>query len=372
MITASPTTFQKTFGMELSMNGVDAQLDWVFVNADRARQLYGNQGVHNAAIWIASLHPRALEYLEQAPILALAASFGGKADSKQERAYLAMNLKPLFDRGEKLKTIMKAFHVEFPLRAISATAIRPGVWGVLKAISKHVPASTISQSIPADKSRHATWLGGLAAIFDVLQRRDPNHAANGEVLSWAMKVLPHRAAEIEAARLDEVADFLICNRGDWNGRWSWDRVIRETAAWHEALANANIDRINDGRYDEEVDYGAFPREASYSGFTFHALQSLRALIVEGKAMRHCVASYHRDILSGRARVYSIRKGGDRVATLELNFVTRQNEEGVTTSRSIRVAQIKGPCNAPVAVEVEDAAKWLARDTMIQIRQAKTA
>src|SRR3546814_1352876 len=40
----------------------------------RAVGLYVNQALHPAATLIAALHPRAVEYLEQAPILALAAT----------------------------------------------------------------------------------------------------------------------------------------------------------------------------------------------------------------------------------------------------------------------------------------------------------
>lgn len=318
-----PGYIQKTFGMELSMTGVNCEQDWVFVNTDKAQRLYGNQGMHTVAIWIAALHPRAYEYLEQAPVLALAASFGGKADKRSDRAYIAMNLQPMIQRGEKLKTVLKAFRLAYPLRLISATAIRPGNWSIISKLSQHVPPSTISQSLPKDKKKHDAWLSALGLLEATLARRDADHPQNVEILRWAVselgkttRILDRRMMQDGSA--DHLADFLICNREEWNAKWSWDRLVREAAIWRDALANADIDRLKSGEYDKEVHYGQFPHEGAVEGgYTFHALRSLRALIVEGKAMRHCVASYHRDICSGRARIYSVRNGGKRVATLEL-------------------------------------------------------
>jgi hypothetical protein len=43
-------------------------------------------------------------------------------------------------------------------------------------------------------------------------------------------------------------------------------------------------------------------------------EGLRA---EGAAMHHCVASYWRNVVNGKSRIYSIRENGSRVATLEV-------------------------------------------------------
>lgn len=342
----------KALALELSLNGVLPFDDWVSVNTRQAEAMFGNQGVQPAAMWLATLHPRAFEYLEQAPILALAASFGGKASSRSERAYVAMNFKPLIERGSRLRDVMSAYRVAYPLRGISAKAIRPGVWSVIQAITKLVDPSTISQSVPSEPTRHKHWLGDLDILWTAMQRRAPDEQANGAILRWAMLALcRHRRVADHGVPADQIADFLICNRDQWNSRWTWDRLIRETEAWHEALANAQIDRINDGTYDTDVAYGAFPSEVALSGFDFHALRSLRALVVEGKAMHHCVASYHRDIQSGLARIYSVRKDGRRLATVEFSHV----RAGVW-----RAVQIKGPCNARPAKDVTAAADRFAR------------
>lgn len=329
-------------GPELARSGLIRNDDWIEDHVQRAVALFPNQGLHVAATLLASLHPRAIDYLEQAPVLALAASFGVKLDRKRDRAYVAMNFLPVVNDGRRLRDAMAAFRVAYPLRAVSGNALRPGVWNVLQAITKLVDPSSISQAIPSEPTKHLHWLGGLEALWATLNRRG---VSDPSMLRWAMLALSRRNLLEYAHGTDpaQIADFLICNRETFNPRWTWERIVRETAQWHEALANAQIDQINDGKYDAEVDYGLFPDEASVGGYEFHALRSLRALIVEGKAMHHCVASYYRDIQSGRCRIYSVRKDGRRVATAE-----------VSAHPTIRIAQLKGVCNAAPAKAVRAA------------------
>lgn len=363
-MTAGPekTGIDKALALELSMNGVLPFDDWVSVNTRKAQAMFGNQGVQPGAIWLSALHPRALDYLEQAPVLVLAATFGGKASSRSERAYVAMNFRPLVERGARLKDVMKAYRVAYPLRAISPKAIRPGVWGVLQAITRLVDPSTISQSIPDVATRHLHWLGDLDVLWSELQRRAPDEKANGAILRWAMLALSRAIAAKEpvGSECGELADFLICNRDQFNTRWTWRKLIDESAAWHEALANAQIDRINDGTYDTDVAYRGFPTEVALSGFEFHALRSLRALVVEGKAMHHCVASYHPDIQSGRARIYSVRKDGKRLATVEFAATAKHNPRAPGGGGPYwKPVQIKGVCNARPPAQIIAAASLFA-------------
>lgn len=275
------------------------------------------------------------------------------ATARQMREDMGLPPSPwlLIERGARLRDVMSAFRVAYPLRAISAKAIRPGVWGVIQAITRLVDPSTISQSIPAVPTRHLHWLGDLDILWTALQRRAPDEKTNGAILRWAMLALSrHPRVADHNVPADQIADFLICNGDQWNSRWTWDRLIRETEAWHEALANAQIDRINDGKYDTDVAYGAFPSEVTLGGFDFHALRSLRALVVEGKAMHHCVASYYRDIQTGRARIYSVRKDGRRLATVEFASLPGR----------VRAVQVKGVCNARPSKDVFTAADKFAR------------
>lgn len=328
----------------------------------RAVGLYVNQAMHPAATLLAAIHPRAVEYLEQAPVLTIAATYGARIEKKQERAFVAMNFTPLMERGAKLRDVMATYRMAVPLRAVSGNAIRPGVWPVLKAISELVDPSSIAQAIPTDPTKHMFWLGDVADLWDVFDRRWNRVAEDSyraDVLRWAMLAVSRAETgkrfvqrniydRADVATAHEVADFLIAERARFNARWTWERMIQETRDWHEAIQNAKLDKIDDGRLDAEIDYGRFPVEHEAEGFTFHALRSLRALIIEGRAMHHCVSSYYPDVVNGRCRIYSIRKDGRRVATAEyLAFP------------AARAVQIKGPCNAGVSDAVRKAADAMA-------------
>lgn len=333
----------------------------------RAVGLYVNQALHPAATLLAALHPRAVEYLEQAPILAMAATFGGKIEKKQERAYVAMNFAPLMDRGVKLRDLMATYRVAYQLRAVSGNAIRPGAWPVLKRISELVDPSSIAQAIPADPKKHMFWLNDLTDLWNILERRLQFRAElHGPILRWAMfaiaraekgkrfpkddvyRDLPARGPHTATA--GEIADFLIAEHTRFNPRWTWERMIQETRDWHEAIANANLDTVDDGRMDVEIDYGrTFPAEIEVDGFQFHALRSLRALIIEGRTMHHCVSSYYPDVVAGRCRIYSVRKDGKRIATVEF-----------LAFPAARAVQVKGPCNISPGEAVHKAADRLAK------------
>lgn len=351
---------------ELARGGYLKNDGWVEAHVARAVRLYVNQALHPAATLIAALHPRAVEYLEQAPILALAATYGGKIEKKQERAFVAMNFAPLMDRGVKLRDLMTTYRVAYQLRAVSGNAIRPGAWTVLQRITELVDPSSIAQAIPADPTKHMFWLNDLVELWAILERRMAfRRELLGPVLRWAMfaiaraksgkrfpkdevyRDLPARGPD--TATPGEIADFLIAEQARFNPRWSWERMIQETRDWHEAIQNAQLDKADDGRMDVEIDYGAFPAEATVDGFDFHALRSLRALIIEGRAMHHCVSSYYPDVVAGRCRIYSIRKDGKRIATAEL-----------LAFPNARAVQVKGVCNVHPGADAVKAADRFAR------------
>ena len=84
------------------------------------------------------------------------------------------------------------------------------------------------------------------------------------------------------------------------------------------------------------------------GYRFVALRSAAEVTVEGAAMHHCVASYVPDMVSGRCRLYSIRKREKRIATLEL-------KQGYGNALWVS-GQIKGPCNSRVSAKTNSAVR----------------
>ena len=68
-------------------------------------------------------------------------------------------------------------------------------------------------------------------------------------------------------------------------------------------------------------------------------------------MHHCVGTYSDRVLRGDLYVYSIRRNGERVATLALG---RDNGQ-------VHLEQIRGSCNTePPKATVTTVLRWLAR------------
>jgi hypothetical protein len=56
------------------------------------------------------------------------------------------------------------------------------------------------------------------------------------------------------------------------------------------------------------------------GFDFVPLRTVKDVIDEALAMKHCLRWYGHDLASGTCRLWSLQKGGVRVATLELGMM----------------------------------------------------
>jgi PcfJ-like protein len=115
-----------------------------------------------------------------------------------------------------------------------------------------------------------------------------------------------------------------------------------SADWHEAVAN-NLDGSN----------SAFPNPwypaARLGDYEILPIEDAASLYREGTAMHHCVGTYGDQVQLGSTYIYSIRRNGERVATLAL---------GRDGGRAY-LDQIRGPCNTdPPKTIVGVARRWL--------------
>jgi hypothetical protein len=93
------------------------------------------------------------------------------------------------------------------------------------------------------------------------------------------------------------------------------------------------------------------RPAHVCGYDFVPLMSAEQIVEEASAMNNCVRTYGDSVAHNLARLWSIRRQGERVATLSIEV---GNSDPLPT-----VGQVKGWANGPVPVEVSWAARqWL--------------
>lgn len=127
-------------------------------------------------------------------------------------------------------------------------------------------------------------------------------------------------------------------------------VTALTHEWHEAVAS----NMTGPSYE-------FPEPWAQPGtignYEIVPITDNADLYREGNAMHHCVGTYGELVREGRCYIYSLRKDGARVATIELfQFDGR-----------VDLGQIRGPCNRSVPREIALAVqKWLKSQKTFQL------
>lgn len=318
----------------------------------RVKKAVPNRGLTWLAALAAKQHPYAIEYIEQAPVLVLAATFGRPlrgSISKEQFAYIAGRFRRI--EGMKLKDAMKEFHLPYPLRKLRSTAVAVSYAEVIWSL-RSVRPSTLSQAIPDNVAQQQIWLRTLKAVRGRQKWRSgtlPEGALHWFVSALGVAVRESKGREILSSANDLVDLFVS---GRFNPVWTFEEAVTAHRLWAADVAKRDSLKSFFATYgvdlDHEVDFAPQPNDlAFFDGMDVVPLRSGEALIAEGALMRHCVSTYMRDILAGRSCIYSIQKNGKRVATLELSSGDRPV-----------LKQLKGPCNAKVAPEVESVAQKL--------------
>lgn len=144
--------------------------------------------------------------------------------------------------------------------------------------------------------------------------------------------------------------------------WAW--FMRQQQAWHQIAAQRAKANVKQEVWESRLG------EVEVRGYQVVPLTTAHDLIDEGKDMHHCVGSYTRNCLEGRSRIFSIRKDGVKLATLEI--VRRLPEDVGLLPGDIRdkmqfvngvqftVNQVRGHCNAEVSDTLKGVAKEVAK------------
>jgi len=343
-------------GPEMVREGLFQNQDWVVDHSDKAVKLFANQGMHVAATVMAASSFHGFTYVEQCPALVLAAAQGSKLHRASERQQLARWWRAKIEDGPKLRDLMGAYGLAYPIRKLPGHALSPDKLKVVKALSKKVDPSTLAQSIPTKYV--AGWLRATAVWMDSMRR----YGDEAKLLDWAVIALSRSAPEesrMAGARLfdtaSEVADFANARGQSFDTRWTWVQASVASAKWHSDIQKMRHEEAFFSRFglrfDEAINYAPFPDETTVGDLIFVPLKSGQALFEEGQAMHHCVGTYSSAVIDGRSRIYGIRKGDRRLATLELND-------------RAEMVQIKAYCNAAPTPNVVNAAKAFVRAVFV--------
>jgi hypothetical protein len=67
---------------------------------------------------MANAHRYAIDYIEQAPVIVLAATAGNGHPQSSEQAFLQEQLSKMCERGNQLRDVMRAYGLPLPLRLL--------------------------------------------------------------------------------------------------------------------------------------------------------------------------------------------------------------------------------------------------------------
>lgn len=189
--------------------------------------------------------------------------------------------------------------------------------------------------------------------------------AKAERLPHVIKAFSLRAAQAGAqAACDELELLRDYIRSSEMGVWqqmpaapNWGQLMRAQRDWHEL-----VERKQNGSALEWVSH--LPESVSEeSGYEAKALVSGYELLLEGKAMHHCVSSYAKACHDKGTRIFSITRDGARFGTLEL---TPDAKDPTLHA----VGQFKGLCNA--AIEPPDAWAFASQIASLYTEAARRA
>jgi hypothetical protein len=296
----------------------------------------------------AAVSRRALQLTETFPVLAMAIysqlwflGWHAGADWYQkvrpdlvERRTLAAHL---VDHGARLRDVAAVMNIPMMLRHI-----KPGVAHLASEVFCQHPE--LLNSMPDTTPAQRIWLGEVHWAARV----------NSDFGVWTAKhvsEIPGRRDQEVGAVLSDLADW-ACAEGPsqqfitrpFSPSMSLKTVTMLSAQWHEAVASHMTGP------DLALPPPWYPA-AKVGDLEIVPIEDSGELYREGAAMHHCVGTYADDVRAGWLYVYSVRRDGERVATLAL---ARDR-----TGTKAQLYQLRGPCNAEPSQAIASAVqRWL--------------
>ena len=253
----------------------------------------------------------------------------------------------LVNRGARLRDVAGAMNIPVALRRV-----QPGVAHWVQDVFCRHPE--LVAFMPATTWQQRIW---LLLVNWVDKKVDADFAVRA---ARHVSEIPGRNCLTVCNFLSDIADWACPFKGagrefitrPFVSSMSLKTAIELSADWHEAVAS-NLEGPN----------AAFPAPwlppAKIGDYEILPIEDAAALYREGHAMHHCAGTYRDRVLSGELYVYSIRRNGERTATLALH---RYNNRATIT-------QLRGACNSePPKAITAMVLRWLRAQQPLPMRQ----
>jgi hypothetical protein len=245
----------------------------------------------------------------------------------------------LVDRGARLRDVAGVMGIPMALRRIKPGAAH---W-VTDLFCRH---PEFLNFMPDTTPRQRIWL----LVVNGAQWVDD------EFSKWAARHVPQirgRTGREVGNFLADIADWASAGTAPDAGREFVTRPFTQSmslttatelsADWHEAVAN------NLANGPDAIFPAPWCPPAKLGDYEILPIEDAATLYREGTAMHHCIGTYSRRVLAGELCIYSVRRNGERAATLAL----------LKHDGSVYLEQIRGACNSepPMAI-ITMVRRWL--------------
>jgi hypothetical protein len=329
------------------------------VKAARRFAFYDRERIYRAA----AVSRNAMQLTETFPLLALAIYTDLRLVECEEGqhggfVYLETNgdackneARRLVDRGARLREVAAAMGIPMALRCI-----KPGVAYLVRHLWSTKQLELL-RFIPETTPRQGIW---LRAIKWAEEKRN-----SYEFIAWAAKHVPEipgRWNEVEAT-LSDIADWArqrnVFGARPFVASMSLNTVTALSAEWHENVTT------NESSGPDSVFPAPWHPATKIGDYEIVPIEDSASLSREGAAMHHCVGTYNDDVLNGALCIYSIRRDGERIATLALRRhgnLQKTLRTGRCVDGETYVSQIRGRCNAaPPQSVITMVRRWLKQE-----------
>ncbi|MEL6872304.1 MAG: PcfJ domain-containing protein, partial [Pseudomonadota bacterium] len=185
----------------------------------------------------------------------------------------------------------------------------------------------------------ASWVARQLGFYGGQGTHDLQPVQIMALFAWASQAREHRAGQLVERR--------------WNDRMGLPAACDAASDWLDAVSE-DVVLGNGGLVDCWLAGGRA------AGYRFVPLRSRQELLEEADVMDSCVGDYAHALAVGRCRLFSVRRGSQRVATLEVQPHDFHPGKPVVT-------QLRGPGNEDVPDRVWAAVfTWLGRQASFDL------
>ena len=265
--------------------------------------------------------------------------------SKRGTAASRLNATALIESGAQLKSVARALDLPMWLRRLPPEAF--------VALANDVPKSEgfgrrIASRMPTSPRESAFWL--TSVLF-------AEQACNEDFAIWlaeqnvfadrgdAEKLIAVVAAYAWFSTNPETAAHKLIVVS-WRPEIAFDTALCAAKSWFNRLRL--VLQLPPGVVSDP-----WLKPGAANGYTFEPLLGHPDILTEAQTMQNCADQYAERIVRDKCRLFSVRRNGTRLATLEIG--PHQREAGV-----LAINQLKGRHNMAASTEVWQAAyTWMA-------------